>query len=168
MGYGKQTFFFCLTFVSVSSQLMWSSNMSWKVANTDFQKNKQTEKLFFPYCTCHPSTRGIYFSESVNFAPTYLTTSVNFFPFYAHIFINHSWISSPISILAELFPYPKEQGICKNMYPCFNFLYLWNKLTNYRGFCCKRCLCNWCIQPIRKIWNWIWPDSDTFCLNASR
>ena len=64
-------------------------------------------------------SQGYIFSKSVNFFTKYLfTTSLNFFPFHAHIFVFPSLISSPIPILAELYPYPKKQGICKNIYLC--------------------------------------------------
>ena len=68
--------------------------------------------LFLP-----SESRGIYSSESVNSFPTYFTTLLISSPYYAHISIVPLWISSPISILAELWTLPKKQGICKNIYP---------------------------------------------------
>ena len=68
--------------------------------------------------TQRSDSRGIYFSESVNFFPTYFTALLNSFPisctcFYCSLFnffpnFNFGWI----------FSLPKKQGICKNIFPC--------------------------------------------------
>ena len=80
-------FFLCLYFTDMSEKIFW-----WKMSGV---RHWSLPYLFYHIVKFHLSLS----------------------PFHAHILIVPSWISSPILILAESFPYPKKQRICKNLYP---------------------------------------------------
>ena len=94
--------FYCVT-ITISNplyQMSWSSAM---LGNVSFV----TSLL---HCIEGACSRSIYFSESVNFFPTYI---IKFLPYFMHNFYFALCISFPISILAELFPYPKSRDIAR-------------------------------------------------------
>ena len=71
-------------------------------------------------CLC-VNVRGIYFFQKVLISSLPILPHCQISsPFHAHIFIVPSLISSPISILAELFPYPKKARNLQEYIPLVN------------------------------------------------